>query len=167
MLALGGLRPSEALALLWDDVNDGFMIVDKGLSLGEVGPTKTRRNRSVPVIPVLADDLAVWREHSEGYGLVFPGHDGAPWSPSAWRNWRQRQFRRAVIAAGLPEDTRPYSLLNTFVSLLIASGMDVVQVAAKAGHAPSVCMDTYGHVFAGQAAGPMDIDAEIGRARKR
>jgi len=42
----------------------------------------------------------------------------------------------------------PYDLRHAFVSLLLAEGRGVLDVAAQAGHAPSLSFDTYGHLMA-------------------
>src|SRR3954454_8748132 len=54
--------------------------------------------------------------------------------------------RRRPEAAGL-ESTRPYALRHSFVSLLIAEGHNVVDVARQAGHSPNMALETYAHVF--------------------
>jgi integrase len=48
-------------------------------------------------------------------------------------------------AAGV--ERGPYDLRHSFVSLLIAEGHNVVEVARQAGHSPKVALDTYAHVF--------------------
>ena len=45
------------------------------------------------------------------------------------------------------EEARPYDLRHSFVSLLIAEGHNVVEVARQAGHSPKMALDTYAHVF--------------------
>jgi integrase len=52
----------------------------------------------------------------------------------------------AAKAAGV-DRPRPYDLRHSFVSLLIADGHNVVEVARQAGHSPKVALDTYAHVF--------------------
>ena len=42
---------------------------------------------------------------------------------------------------------RPYDLRHSFVSLLIHEGRNVVDVARQAGHAPTMSLNTYAHVF--------------------
>ena len=42
---------------------------------------------------------------------------------------------------------RPYDLRHSFVSLLLAEGMSVVEVARQAGHSPMMALNTYGHVI--------------------
>ena len=63
-----------------------------------------------------------------------------------WRNWRSRAFKPAAEKAGL-KGIRPYDLRHSFCSLLIKEGQSVVEVAAQAGHAPSMTLDIYGHVM--------------------
>ena len=63
---------------------------------------------------------------------MFPAHDGREFSDDDLRNWRRRVFKPAATAAGLP-DARPYDLRHSFVSLLIAEGTHVIEVASKPG----------------------------------
>jgi hypothetical protein len=110
--------------LRWGDVRNRTIVVERALALGELKETKTRRVRSVRLLAPLAEDLAEWREASSspiGSVLVFPRADG--------------------------ENLRPYDLRHAFVSALLAEGRSVLDVAAQAGHAPSVTYDTYGHVI--------------------
>ena len=78
--------------------------------------------------------------------LVFPAHDGQPWQEDDGRNWRRRVFGAAAERAGLGR-VRPYDLRHSFVSLLIAEGRSIVEVARQAGHSATMALDTYGHVF--------------------
>ncbi|MDX6698628.1 MAG: hypothetical protein QOE65_2025 [Solirubrobacteraceae bacterium] len=149
VLAYAGLRPSEALALTWAHIRDRTILVEAAVSMGVVGETKTRHRRTVPLLPPLAQDLAEWRLRAgrpNDAELVFPGHDGRPWSAAAWKNWHRRVFRPAGQAARRAV-VRPYDLRHSFVSLLIAEGHNVVEVARQAGHSPKMALDTYAHVF--------------------
>lgn len=149
VLAYAGLRPGEALGLTWSHVRDRTLLVEAAVSVGVVGATKTRRRRTVRLFPPLSADLAEWRLRAgrpPDEALVFPGHDGGPWSPAAYKNWHRRFFRPAIAAAGLT-GARPYDLRHCFVSLLIAEGHNVVEVARQAGHSPKMALDTYAHVF--------------------
>jgi integrase len=148
VMAYAGLRPGEALALQWDAVGDRRLLVSGAVSMGEVGPTKTRRIRTVQLLEPLVDDLNRERARRSATkrGLVFPSPRGRPWTPDRWRNWRRRTFRAAAEAAGL-EGTRPYDLRHSYVSLLIAEGRSVLEVARQAGHSPLIALNVYGHVF--------------------
>ncbi len=118
VLAYAGLRPGEALALTWGNVGNRRLLVDGAVAYGEVGPTKTGTTRSVPRMPALADDLNAWFKASGGPDnsvLVFPGHDGKPWSREAYKSWARRAY--ALPAARLKiASTRPYDLRHSFVA---------------------------------------------------
>jgi integrase len=149
VLAYAGLRPGEALALRWGDIGERTILVDRAVALGEVKSTKTGKRRSVRLLIPLASDIAEWR-HACGRpgedGLVFPRRDGRVWTAEDWHNWRQRVFAPVATAVGL-DQFRPYDLRHSFVSLLIAEGQTVIEIARQAGHSPTVTLETYGHVI--------------------
>ncbi|MGK2937136.1 MAG: tyrosine-type recombinase/integrase [Solirubrobacteraceae bacterium] len=147
VLASRGVRPGEALGLPSTSAA-ARCFIDRAVSLGRIETTKTGRRRTVMLLGPLAQDLAEWRLHAgrPDEGLVFPSRRGAPWSPDEWRNWRNRIYTPAAKAAGI-EKPRPYDLRHSFVSLLIAEGHNVVEVARQAGHSPNMALDTYAHVF--------------------
>jgi hypothetical protein len=88
----------------------------------------------------------IYLHRPEDDALVFPTRDGRVWPEEHWRNWRQRIFAPAAIAAGL-EQFRPYDLRHSFVSLLFTEGRTVIEVARQAGHSPTMALATYGHVI--------------------
>ncbi len=138
ILAYAGLRPGEALALSWRHIRERTILVEGAVAVGEIAATKTARARTVALLAPLARDLAEWRllnGRPDDRELVFPGVDGRPWTPSAYRNWRRRVYAPAAQAAGV-DRPRPYDLRHSFVSLLIHQGMSVVEVARQAGHSP-------------------------------
>jgi integrase len=144
VLAYAGLRPGEALALRWTHVRERTLLIEGAVSLGAIEGTKIGRTRTVRVLGPLAQDLADWRLHAgrpPAEALLFPGYDGEPWTATAYRNWRRRIYTPAAEAAGV-ERPRPYDLRHSFVSLLIAEGRNVVDVARQAGHSPTVALDT-------------------------
>jgi hypothetical protein len=58
------------------------------------------------------------------------------------------------------------SFATRFCSLLIGEGMSVVEVAAQAGHAPTMTLDTYAHVMADmQQGGRLSAEDAIRVAR--
>jgi integrase len=149
VLAYAGLRPGEVLALRWGDIGERTILVERAVSYGELKSTKTRATRSVRIVAPLKTELAELRmRHGRPHDdqLVFPAHDGRPWHDDDWKNWRRRVFDRAVDKAGLGH-VRPYDLRHSFVSLLIAEGRSIVDVARQAGHSATMALDTYGHVF--------------------
>jgi len=166
VLAYGGLRPGEALALTWDDVGPTHLSVTK--STAASGRTKTGLSRRVKRSRHLAADLGAWRAEQgppPGDSLVFPGPREGPGPTAPGVNWRQRAFRQACEAAGLPPDTRPYDLRASCASLLVQSGLSVVEVASRMGHSAQVCPSNYASAFE-EYEGPVDVDEEVEEARR-
>ena len=155
-----GLRPGELLALEWQDIGEDEVRVRQGMTrpTGElkIGVPKTPNAvRAVP-LPSDARDLLFTRawEFSEqrhritlGEGcakLVFPNEVGnliAPW------NLHKRVWTPLLEDADM-KHVRPYVLRHTFASMMIASGVDVVQLARWMGHSDSgFTLRTYTHFF--------------------
>lgn len=98
--------------------------------------------------------------------LLFPRSDGAPWRIDDWKNWRHRHFDPATKRAGLGRP-RPYDLRHSFASLMVREQRtSVVELAEQLGHAPTMTLNTYAHVFAEhRRAEPVDANEWILRAR--
>ena len=161
VLAYAGLRPGEALALRWGDVRDKTLLVERAISLGVEKDTKTAAHRTVRLLAPLSADLREWRMRSgrpPDAALIFPSAKGSPWTDAAYRSWRRRAFRRALIAAGV-ERARPYDLRHSFASLLLHEGSSVIKVARQLGHDARLTLSTYGHVI-DELEGQPHLDAE-------
>ena len=83
VLAYAGLRPQELLALHWEDVGDGAIVVRRKNVDGKIyGYTKTRKDRRVKLLAPLGADLA---EHAlatgRRTGIVVP-HETVGRGPS-------------------------------------------------------------------------------------
>ena len=102
--------------------------------------TKTRRSRTVPIDALLREALG------SGGEWVVPASDGGQWTVSGWNNWTQQQFKPAAKAAGV--SAVPYDLRHTAASRWIAEGVDVLEVARRLGHSPTMTLSTYAHQFA-------------------
>lgn len=170
LMAYGGLRPEEALALTWPDVREQVLNIDKAVTHGELKPTKTEQRRAVDLLDALSDDLASYRcqlQTTPGPGSwVFPHpQDPArPWSDSMYRNWRERIFKLAAEKMGL--DVTPYDLRRTFVSLLLSCGLRRGEVAEQAGHSLAVMEKHYAVTIAAYRGVQLsDPNSEIRNAR--
>jgi integrase len=150
VLAYAGLRPQEARALRWGDIGERTLRVERAAAGSSVKATKTETLRTVRLLAPVVEDIEAWRRESAAEGgdasLVFPTVRGTLMSDNDWRNWRTRIYRPAAATAGLA-NSPPYDLRHSFASLLINEGASVVEVARQMGNAPSVTLDTYGHVF--------------------
>ncbi|MEU2973315.1 tyrosine-type recombinase/integrase [Nocardiopsis alba] len=152
LLAYTGLRFNEAAALRVGRVDldrrririvTAFAEVEG--KLVEQSP-KTGKSRTVPIpASLVAELLPLVRGRAES-DLVFTTKRG---SEVRLRNWRNREFGKAVKAAGLDGlGLTPHKLRHTAASLAIAAGADVKVVQAMLGHATAtMTLDRYGHLF--------------------
>ncbi len=160
-MGYAGLRPGEALALTKADIGKRSVSITKAVSLGEVGATKTKVDRVVPLLAPLAEDLAHIPD-----GLVVPRSDGEVWRDHDWRNWRKREWRPACERVGI-SGVRPYDLRHGFASLMLGEGRNPIEVASMMGHGVQVLFSTYAHEIAElRGAAPMSAEDRIATARE-
>jgi integrase len=157
-----GLRISELLGLVWDDVDfaAGVIHVRAQLSRAHLGaparrvaPKTPASVRDVPLVTQLARLLSAHRQRSPfagGADWVFATARGTPYGH---RNVSRRAVGRAAQLAGLNDDGWPplrfHDLRHTFAShLIIDLGLDVAQVSRMLGHARiTITLDIYTHLF--------------------
>lgn len=178
-LAYSGVRPGEALALQarhleLDHPQGPRLKVEQRNSLGDIvdGAKSTKRRvRTVPLPAALVEDLRAWLSSRElaGDDYLFALEDGSVWNEWKYRNWRRRDYGPAARAQGLAVDQdNPYDLRHVYVSLRLAAGHSLIEVAAAAGHSPTVCAEVYAGVIEEyEARGPIDWEAEIATARAK
>jgi integrase len=76
--ALTGLRLAELRGLMWIDLGDGELAVKRSVWRTHIGETKTPAGAAtVPVLPVVADALALHHKRSKGE-FIFAGGTGKP-----------------------------------------------------------------------------------------
>lgn len=151
MMAYGGFRPSELCALTWADIGPDYIDVTKATApKGGIKDTKTHVDRRVKMTPKL---IEVYDEyvHSDAIELTHPHapvittRQGKPFKDSTWTTWHKDVWRPICEATGIK--AVPYDLRHTFVSRLIAEGMNVVEVAKQAGNSPVTTLTVYSHLF--------------------
>jgi integrase len=177
VLLFGGLRPSEALGLQWDDIQGDTISIQRTL-VDKVGglhfaPTKTKKSRRAVVVPgVVVDALKAHRKRQaaeqlkageawRGEGLVFCNQVGGPIRQSQTR----KSFKRLRKVAELPP-MRIYDLRHSAATLLLEMGEDLKVVSERLGHSTiTLTADTYSHVTRGmqeRAAAKLDKLAAMG-----
>jgi integrase len=157
-----GMRRGELLALRWQDVDlDGGRIkVERSLEQTRSGlrfksPKTKHGRRAITIPPSIVTELRLHRAKQQerrlklGLGrapddsLVFARWDGSTRSP----HWLTQKFALAMAALGLPGVTL-HSLRHSHASALIASGMDVLTISRRLGHASAaITLAVYGHLF--------------------
>ena len=121
-----GLRIGEALALTCADL-------PRGETLRVVG--KGRKERIVPVLPVVREALIAYRKICPFVALpedpLFVGARGKALNPGVL----QRQMRLLRARLGLPETATPHALRHSFATHLLAQGGDLRTIQELLGHA--------------------------------
>ncbi len=176
VMSYAGLRPGEALALTWGDIGIKTIAVDKAVSDGRDGPTKTGAVRSVPLADMLHLDLLDYKSAIGGAPdrLIFAGQDGRPWSRSEWNNWRNRVWNPTMESLATGDETLhrlatavPYDCRGSFVSLYLRAGASPLEVAQWAGHSPAVMFKHYANVIDELVGEPtLSANDQIHRARE-
>jgi integrase len=166
-----GMRLSELLGLVWEDVDfdAGLIRVRYQLSRARrdrpAGRARLKTKASVRDIPLLPQLGSLLREHKLASAHSQPGDyvfATALGTPQGYRNIERRGLRRAAERAGLEREGRArlrvHDLRHTFASHLIVDlRLDVAQVSRILGHArASITLDTYTHLF-DQAAHAADV----------
>jgi integrase/recombinase XerC len=129
-----GLRISEALSLKQGDVplSDSLTILGKG-----------RKERVVPVLPVVRDAIAAYAKLIP-FALspqlpLFASRRGKPMSPREAQSLMQNLRGRL----GLSEKATPHALRHSFATHLLANGGDLRAVQELLGHASLSTTQTY------------------------
>ena len=131
-----GLRPSEALALQWPDINieARTLRVERAVNLGrQIKPTKTESTRTVPLTVPLAEALDRWQRmagrHTKS-DYVFPSRrTGKPLNVKRVA----RRFRKLLTVAELGR-FKLYDLRHSYASHLLDQKVKPVDVAELMGH---------------------------------
>jgi integrase len=143
-----GLRPSEWIAIEWRDVDrgEGVIRVERAFSYGVVKTPKTKGSRRRVPLSARASAALETVPRTLRTRLVFPGPRGAHID---LRNWRKREWKPALEAAGLPVSRRPYDLRHSFISWALAAGVPTLDVARFAGTSTRMIDLVYGHLVKG------------------
>ena len=136
-MLLLGLRPGEAAALGWGDVDQdaGVLHVVRARRWTprgyEVGPTKTRRSARVVKMPprLVTAFCALERATTPDDALVFSTPAGRLLEPSAMNH----RLARLCAKAGI-ERVTPYELRHSAASLLSDAGVPIETLADLLGH---------------------------------
>lgn len=165
LLLLAGLRPSEALALRWSDLQldetDSVLRVCRSLvrhangrwTFAEPKTSKARRTIVLTKLELkmldrhrraqLEEKLRVGPEYSD-LGLIFATEIGTPFSIGNVR----RRFLAAVLRKAQLPAMRLYDLRHSSATLLLALGEHPKLVAERLGHSTTrLTLDTYSHVL--------------------
>lgn len=134
VLCFAGLRPNEALALRWDDLDfeRNQLLIRSSLSRYGLGEPKTPGSvRTIDMLPPVCNALLAQRQRARLRSeFVFPNEDGGPLDET---NFRDCNWRRLLRRVGLR-----YRLLchcrHTYAVLELSHGENPLYVAKQLGH---------------------------------
>ncbi len=163
VLAHAGLRPSEALALRWRDIDFGRRRVEirRSVVRRKFGqPKTTHSRRDVPLSPAMTQ--ALWharKQASDGRddALVFASDSGGPLR----RDVVYRAVKAAAKRAGVPWATQK-TLRHTCGSILFERGWNILQVSRFLGHhSPAFTLKVYVHLLRDDLPEPTFLDSIV------
>jgi integrase len=149
-----GMRPSEYLALTWNDLDldGGTVSISRTLEWGKGGWRfgDTKRSRSRRMVKLQAWVVALLRKQMSkdqgccGTDLVFRAKRGGPVRES---HFVRRYFKPLLKDADLPE-IRLYDLRHTAATISLAAGVPPKVISEQLGHSSvAFTLDIYAHVL--------------------
>lgn len=171
-----GLRASELRGLRWADVDlkkSELHVHQRADRFNVIGNPKSKAGqRTVPIPPILVNNLREWRLNcpKSELGLVFPTGTGGVENHS---NILTRALAPAQVAAGVVNKggeakyTGLHALRHFYASWCInrketgGQGLTPKEVQERLGHSSiTMTMDVYGHLFKGDDGGAALAAAE-------
>ena len=144
-----GARAGEQRAIGWGDLDwaNRYVMIRKSLPChaDEIGPTKSGKERKVPMTDTLHDALKAMRDlrHLKG-GLVFCTGSGTPLSMWQLHDRLWSGCRRAGL-----REIRWHDMRHSFASNLVSSGVPIRQVQEWLGHSTMTMTMRYAHLAPG------------------
>jgi integrase len=140
-----GMRPEEALALEWKDIDkaNGVASVERVHSQGRTKPCM-KSDRQRRRVPLRAKVLEALENHPRRLDtrLVFPSRGG---DYLRLATFRLRHWTPALAAAGIPHRS-VYTTRHTFASWSIAAGVNLFYLSRIMGTSVAQLDQTYGHL---------------------
>lgn len=171
-----GFRPGELLALKWPDFDQQAKTirVSRNIVFRKAGdwylksPKTKGSKRTLPLTDALIEVFnrqrkaqlearlragKLWRDH----GFIFADPIGEPYSQDVLN----KDCKRILRAAKLPETFNPYTIRHTMATLLLAAGTNPKAVQERMRHSQiSTTLGNYAHILPGMQE---DVSEEIER----
>jgi len=152
-----GLRTSELIGLIWDDVDwvNGLVHVQRAVVCGQVKGTKTKAGkRAVLLLPPALAALQDQKQYTflAGKRIFYNPRTNSPWASD--KQIREHAWRPLLKKVGV-RYRYPYQTRHTYASMLLSAGENMLWVANQMGHTDTeMVMKKYGKWLPqGQAKG--------------
>jgi integrase len=144
MMAMAGLRPGEAIALLWEQIDFRAQLIRvvESRTMGVTDTPKSGSGRTVPMCVEIADALERLRTRGAFVSpadRVFVGRDGAHVDTGDLG----KRFASAQIAAGISPPRELRQMRNTFGTVCAAEGLPLRTIQQWMGHASITTTEIY------------------------
>ena len=149
-LLLGsGIRVQELLALFGPDIADdgSYIRVERAVKMVDgkpvLGPTKSKRGERTVPIPESYRASALYLKQHGGKALIWcSGKGNLLYGVGTFRKWYYSELKKIPGVRLLP----PHCCRHTYISLLQAKGVPMVEIARLVGHTNISTTDGYLHV---------------------
>ncbi len=149
------MRPSEAIALQWSDVDLGLgrISITKSRHLGAEGPPKTRAStRTVKLLPAVVDVMnQLYPLGATEDDYVFVDEQGNPFDAQQWM-WRH--WSKVLRAIGVRQ-RKFYNTRHTFISTLLTAGVNVKGFSEQTGTSIRMIEERYGKYILDDGDAPL------------
>jgi integrase len=153
LTAFCGLRPGEAIALRWPDVDldAAKLTVRAQVRHGKRGIPKSGKPRPVEIIPDFLDVLKTWKKQAKG-DLVCPPTKNRKKTAHLGPKLVTKEVHKALLACGLPIMKWVEAGRHSYGAAWAFDGLDMVRLQKQLGHASIETTMHYAHLAEGMKA---------------
>jgi len=152
-----GMRPSEAIALRWGDIDlkTGTLSITKSRYFGADNPTKTAASeREIAILPAVIDVLRAMKPlHVTEDDFAFKNLEGQPINED---KWRAKYWYRALRACGV-RPRKFYATRHTFISDGLSNGVNPQWLAEYCGTSVAMIEKHYGKYLGGDSEEQLSV----------
>lgn len=163
-----GIRVQELLALVNDDIaDDGSQIkVNGAVKMVDgkpvLGPPKSKRGERIVPIPEVYRPSVLYLKQHGGKALIWcSGKGNLLYGVGTFRKWYYREIKQIPGVRVLS----PHCCRHTYISLLQAKGVPMVEIARLVGHSNISTTDGYLHVGTKTLAEAVGVLDDLGEAK--
>jgi integrase len=135
-----GLRPSEAFALEWSDVDfeRGRIYIDKAITSAADEPEEPKTEAAIRFVKLFPESIKALKdqlEFTEGETVVFNNpHSNKPWNGDA--SYRG-QWETVFSHTSIKRHRSPYQTRHTYASMMLSADVNCMWVSKQLGHTSS------------------------------